>query len=481
MTAKSDRRRRGSRPSPEAKANAGRRDQREPDEADRVGDRPRVQRRPRSVCGRRRAGAVEARQPAERQPRLLGGLGARAAASSRPRAACAAGAIVYGRLATAPPPPRRRPPAARSAPRARGGPAPRPRPRPRCACRPSAAAARRAARRRRTSRPGRRRGRRRGRPGRPRAARRRAARRRRARRCPACPRPTRCDVARRDRARPGDALLVGVLLDGGGGDPRRADAVGAHPDQLLLAGLVEVGRAERLRVARAELEDVADLDRGLDPDRAARRPCRPPRRCARRRARTAKSRPGLDAAQVAVGAVGAGDVARRGATPASSRIGTSAPTGPMKPAGPMRSRDSSSRAGRNSSPSAVCELDLVDAVVAAHEDQHEPAPLGDTGKALSSAPAARPGGRPPPRRSSGRASRPARARRAAPAARPAGPRRWPPRRWRRSRAPARRRSRPPGTAPCTRARRCRPSSRRRTRRGTTPARSGRRCGRRRSR
>ena len=89
---------------------------------------------------------------------------------------------------------------------------------------------------------------------------------------------------RRERARPGDPVLVGVLLDGGRHDARRADAVGAHPDRLLAAALVEVGRAERLRVARAELEDVRDLDRGLDRDRLAADACRRPARCARRRA-----------------------------------------------------------------------------------------------------------------------------------------------------------------------------------------------------
>ena len=104
------------------------RDQREPDVADRVRDRPRVQRLAGERLRRRRAGAVEAREPAEGQPRAL-----------------------YGRLATGPPPPPRRPPAARCAARARAAPAPRAR-RPRaCAARPSAAAARRAARRRRTS------------------------------------------------------------------------------------------------------------------------------------------------------------------------------------------------------------------------------------------------------------------------------------------------------------------------------------------
>ena len=93
-------------------------------------------------------------------------------------------------------------------------------------------------------------------------------------------------------------MLVGVLLDRRGGRPRRPEAVGAHPDQLRLAGLVQIRRAERLGVAGAELEDVPDLDRRLDPDRGA-----VDRVAGDSTSRTstlsnAKSRPGLDAAQV---------------------------------------------------------------------------------------------------------------------------------------------------------------------------------------
>ena len=77
------------------------------------------------------------------------------------------------------------------------------------------------------------------------------------------------DVVRRDRPRPDDAVLVVVLLDRRGHDPRRADAVAPADQRLLRAVLVEERRAERLRVARAELEDVADLDRRLEAERAA--------------------------------------------------------------------------------------------------------------------------------------------------------------------------------------------------------------------
>ena len=108
-------------------------------------------------------------------------------------------------------------------------------------------------------------------------------------------------------SRPDDPALVGELLDRRGDDPRRADPVAAHHDRVRGAGLVEVGRAERLRVAGAELEDVADLDRGLDLDRAA---------AGRGVAGLDRADVGLvevevaagaHAAQVGVGLVGAGD------------------------------------------------------------------------------------------------------------------------------------------------------------------------------
>src|SRR4051812_8598307 len=77
------------------------------------------------------------------------------------------------------------------------------------------------------------------------------------------------DVEGGYRLRPADAGLVAELLDGGGEDARRADAVGAHPDVLLLALLVEIGGVQRLAVAGAELEDVAYFDGGLDADGGA--------------------------------------------------------------------------------------------------------------------------------------------------------------------------------------------------------------------
>src|ERR1019366_1409024 len=77
------------------------------------------------------------------------------------------------------------------------------------------------------------------------------------------------DVERGDRPRPRDPLLSGVLLARGSGGTSRPEAVGAHPDQPGLARLVQIVGPERLRITRPELEDVADLDRRLDPHDAA--------------------------------------------------------------------------------------------------------------------------------------------------------------------------------------------------------------------
>src|SRR5207249_1859227 len=64
-------------------------------------------------------------------------------------------------------------------------------------------------------------------------------------------------VQRRDRPRPDDPVPVGELLDRGGGDPGRTDAVAPHDDRLLAPRLVEIRRPERRRVLRAELDDAA--------------------------------------------------------------------------------------------------------------------------------------------------------------------------------------------------------------------------------
>src|SRR5207247_7054486 len=61
-----------------------------------------------------------------------------------------------------------------------------------------------------------------------------------------------------------DAVLVVSLLDERRHHTRRADPVAAHDERPLLTVLGEKGRIERLREARLELEDVTDLDRGLE-------------------------------------------------------------------------------------------------------------------------------------------------------------------------------------------------------------------------
>ncbi|GBD46661.1 hypothetical protein HRbin41_01491 [bacterium HR41] len=105
---------------------------------------------------------------------------------------------------------------------------------------------------------------------------------------------------------PEDAGLVGALLDRGSDDARRADAVRAHHDRTLSALFVEEGRAERLGVARAELEDVAHLDRRFDANRAATRTAVAGFDTTDVRPLAVEVAPGLDPHQVGVGFVGAG-------------------------------------------------------------------------------------------------------------------------------------------------------------------------------
>ena len=148
-------------------------------------------------------------------------------------------------------------------------------------------------------------------------------------------------------------MLVGELLDRGGGDARHADPVGAHPDRLLGALLVEVARAERLRVARAELEDVADLDRRLDRDRVAADEVAGLDGCARRPRSKAKSRPGSTPRRCVSGAVGADHVGPRRRRPRRAAPARCAPTGPMKPGRARSARSiSSARRRRATAPRA---------------------------------------------------------------------------------------------------------------------------------
>ena len=162
------------------------------------------------------------------------------------------------------------------------------------------------------------------------------------------------------------------------------DAVGAHPDQLLAAALVEVRRAERLRESRAELEDVADLDRRLDRDLVA-----VDRVAGFDGAHVAalegEVAPRLDAAQVVVGLVRADDVAavlhgvvEQHRDVRADRADEARRADPVADllvvGGPERGAE------------RVGELDLVDAMVAAHEHEHEAATVRDDRKGLQQRP-----------------------------------------------------------------------------------------------
>src|SRR5580693_3207644 len=116
------------------------------------------------------------------------------------------------------------------------------------------------------------------------------------------------DIVRCERPWPAYSGFVGALLDGRRHDAGEADAVAAHHERLLDPVLVEEGRLERERVARSELEDVADLDRRLEGELT---PAKDAAVIGRRDAQVGETGlevpPELDAAQVPAGAVRAGD------------------------------------------------------------------------------------------------------------------------------------------------------------------------------
>ena len=76
----------------------------------------------------------------------------------------------------------------------------------------------------------------------------------------------RCDrnAEGRHRRRPDDAALVVVLFDGSRDDAADSNAVTPHLDELRLAIDIEKRCAHRLRVKRAEREDVSDFDASDD-------------------------------------------------------------------------------------------------------------------------------------------------------------------------------------------------------------------------
>ena len=133
---------------------------------------------------------------------------------------------------------------------------------------------------------------------------------------------------------------------------------------------------ERLRVAGAELEDVADLDRRLDPDRV------PVDRVARHHAAhvdglEAEVAPRLDAAQVRVGRVGPRDVAAARDRPVHEDRRVRAHRADVA-GGPDLPRELLlARRPERGAAERVAELDVVDLVVAAHEHQDEPAAVHD--------------------------------------------------------------------------------------------------------
>ncbi len=176
-------------------------------------------------------------------------------------------------------------------------------------------------------------------------------------------------------------MLVRELLDRGRRDARRADPVRAHPDRLLASLLVEVTGSERLGVAEPELEDVADLDRRLDRQR-----------------RPADRVPGLDGPYVdrPKGKVPSGpDAAQVGVRTVRPRHVAALARGGLQ--GGLVEEDlhlsveahRADVADRSEVPGdllrpgrarlraqGVRELDLVDAVIPAHEYQHDPSPVG---------------------------------------------------------------------------------------------------------
>jgi hypothetical protein len=188
------------------------------------------------------------------------------------------------------------------------------------------------------------------------------------------------DGKRRDRDRPDDAVVVVALLHRGGDRAADAEAVAAHDHRLALAVLVEERAAHRLRVLRAELEHVPDLDAAVDLQR----------RLAARAGiagddgrdvgvlRLRKIAAGIDAAEVKVFLVAADDPVDAAL---QRRVGDHARR--LRPdraavADRAARRFFEARVGHHLHPlhaGDVLDLDLVPFAVAAHED-HEAAFVG---------------------------------------------------------------------------------------------------------
>ena len=149
------------------------------------------------------------------------------------------------------------------------------------------------------------------------------------------------------------------------------DAVRAHPDQLLLALLVEVARAERFGEARAELEDVAHLDRRLDADLAAGRVAVTGLHPSHVDPLGLEVAVGLDARQVHVRPVAARHEAGE---PAQRLIGQHRHRGADRPDEPRHGAEvlphllALRRPERTTE--RVLQLDLIQPVVAAYDHEH---------------------------------------------------------------------------------------------------------------
>src|ERR671914_1065763 len=197
------------------------------------------------------------------------------------------------------------------------------------------------------------------------------------------------DVERGHRAGPRDSLLVGVLLDRGRHYARGPDAVRAHPDQLLLALLVEVAGAERLGVAGAELEDVAHLDRRLDLDRRAVRAGVPLLHAPHVAPARLEVAARLHAAQVHVVLIAAGDEPVKAAQRLVGEHLDGRAERPDEAGLGLEDRPHLLGLGRpRGRAEGVLQLDLVEAVVAPHQHQDGAAPVRDHGDRLDH----RPGG-----------------------------------------------------------------------------------------
>ena len=163
-----------------------------------------------------------------------------------------------------------------------------------------------------------------------------------------------------------------MLLDDRGHDPTRPDAVAAAEQRLLLTVLVEERRAERRGVEAAEIEDVTDLDRGLEDERA---PAQPAAVAFARLAQIGESRlvvaARLDAAQVPPVVVCAGDELPFAERLVGDHLAREADGAERAAARAERRSDLVVRRRTRCAGQRVVELRLAEPVVAADEREHE--------------------------------------------------------------------------------------------------------------